>query len=650
MNRQRTAVVRGCALFIGLLAALWCGVPASADAVKFQAAGGPELREGRYVVTLAADSDPEITPGALVRAYGGRIEPYAAMGFTGFLYVAAPARARAMSADPRVQFVEQIPAAAETLPSRAPEPAAASRPGMQPRGEWSETAVLWSSGEYRYDGVGNIKSIGDDTYRYDGVGRLTYATANTDRSNVQEYTYDDYGNLKEIATTTASSVEVRQFAVDETTNRLTQEPCELPNVTCFTGVYDQAGNQLGSGSSDTFVWDQLGMMTEMHHIGTLRYIYDANDERIATVDLIGQVERSRFYTLRDADNKVSRELHRAGGAWKRGNDYVYRDGVLLAAFTSENSGSRPDRHYHADHLGSTRIVTDANGYRASTTTFWPFGVEAPGSQRDRTTHLKFTGHERDTNTEALSVDYMHARYYNPAMGRFLSVDPAMDTEKNLPEPQRWNRYAYVTNNPLKYDDPDGREKRIMVLSVVEPNRMRLNTILNNGTNFGIDSGYDVQVQHSLGGKSLLHALSNVDATGTDIPVILSHGGAPLQAETGGGADGSRSFSFSAAEIGAALDGSKAQAIVLAACGSMQSAQAVANRTNTITFGITARVGASSLQLGRSGAILANIYAKTGNAALAVAMANRLLSTKDCTPGGQCDPRPQWHYVEPEKQK
>jgi hypothetical protein len=42
-------------------------------------------------------------------------------------------------------------------------------------------------------------------------------------------------------------------------------------------------------------------------------------------------------------------------------------------------------------------------------------------------------------------------------GRFLSVDPAMDLKKTVPNPQMWNRYAYVINNPIRYTDPDGRE-------------------------------------------------------------------------------------------------------------------------------------------------------------------------------------------------
>ncbi len=68
--------------------------------------------------------------------------------------------------------------------------------------------------------------------------------------------------------------------------------------------------------------------------------------------------------------------------------------------------------------------------------------------------MRFTGHERD----GAALDYMHARYYPPRWGRFLSIDPVVDPAKNVAAPQRWNRYAYVTNNPIRYVDPDGRER------------------------------------------------------------------------------------------------------------------------------------------------------------------------------------------------
>jgi hypothetical protein len=50
---------------------------------------------------------------------------------------------------------------------------------------------------------------------------------------------------------------------------------------------------------------------------------------------------------------------------------------------------------------------------------------------------------------------MHARYYTPEWGRFLSVDPVLDVETAMRRPQTWNRYSYVANNPINSVDPTG---------------------------------------------------------------------------------------------------------------------------------------------------------------------------------------------------
>jgi RHS repeat-associated protein len=50
-----------------------------------------------------------------------------------------------------------------------------------------------------------------------------------------------------------------------------------------------------------------------------------------------------------------------------------------------------------------------------------------------------------------------ARYLSAKTGRFTTVDPAITLSDNLVDPQRWNRYVYGRNNPLRYIDPDGRE-------------------------------------------------------------------------------------------------------------------------------------------------------------------------------------------------
>jgi RHS repeat-associated protein len=53
--------------------------------------------------------------------------------------------------------------------------------------------------------------------------------------------------------------------------------------------------------------------------------------------------------------------------------------------------------------------------------------------------------------------YFGARYYGSKIGRFTTTDPAYTIQDNLVDPQRWNKYAYARNNPLRYADPDGRE-------------------------------------------------------------------------------------------------------------------------------------------------------------------------------------------------
>lgn len=68
---------------------------------------------------------------------------------------------------------------------------------------------------------------------------------------------------------------------------------------------------------------------------------------------------------------------------------------------------------------------------------------------------KFTGKERDSES---GLDYFGARYYGSSLGRFTSPDPAKLDIRHLLNPQKWNKYAYTINNPLRYFDPDGQEE------------------------------------------------------------------------------------------------------------------------------------------------------------------------------------------------
>jgi RHS repeat-associated protein len=68
------------------------------------------------------------------------------------------------------------------------------------------------------------------------------------------------------------------------------------------------------------------------------------------------------------------------------------------------------------------------------------------------TTLKFTGQERDAEN---GLDNFLARHLAGAQGRFLSPDPAGNFVADMGNPQSWNLYSYVWNNPLVYIDPTG---------------------------------------------------------------------------------------------------------------------------------------------------------------------------------------------------
>jgi RHS repeat-associated protein len=106
-----------------------------------------------------------------------------------------------------------------------------------------------------------------------------------------------------------------------------------------------------------------------------------------------------------------------------------------------------------------RVVTNQAGEVVERHDYFPFGEECVTGPCSGNTPIgagqprHFTGKERDKET---GLDYFGARYYGSKIGRFTTVDPVYTWNENLLDPQRWNRYSYVRNNPLRYVDPDGR--------------------------------------------------------------------------------------------------------------------------------------------------------------------------------------------------
>ncbi|MGH7488903.1 MAG: hypothetical protein ACREMY_25370, partial [bacterium] len=96
--------------------------------------------------------------------------------------------------------------------------------------------------------------------------------------------------------------------------------------------------------------------------------YTADDERFWSFDLVRNLSH---WTIRDLGGKVLRDYINNNGAWSLGTDYIYRDGLLLAAETQTGP-----RHFHLDHLGTPRLITKAGGEQAAYHVYYPFGEEA----------------------------------------------------------------------------------------------------------------------------------------------------------------------------------------------------------------------------------------------------------------------------------
>ena len=118
----------------------------------------------------------------------------------------------------------------------------------------------------------------------------------------------------------------------------------------------------------------------------------------------------------------------------------------LAAPPSGNGfvpqNSRLDHHLPTAALYPGQTVANSNTTTGLTASFYDFRVRS-----------RCTGKERDAET---GLDFFNARYFSGAQGRFTSADPE-NLGVHESNPQSWNGYAYVGNNPLSAVDPDGTD-------------------------------------------------------------------------------------------------------------------------------------------------------------------------------------------------
>ncbi|MGE8226454.1 MAG: RHS repeat domain-containing protein [Stenotrophomonas sp.] len=125
--------------------------------------------------------------------------------------------------------------------------------------------------------------------------------------------------------------------------------------------------------------------------------------------------------------------------------------AALQLLSSSAHAQTTVEYIHTDALGSPVAVTDASGNIVEREVYEPYGspITRPPSDQPG-----FTGHVADSLT---GLTYMQQRYYDPQIGRFLSVDAVKAHSNPL---GAFNRYWYANNNPYKFTDPDGREIKL----------------------------------------------------------------------------------------------------------------------------------------------------------------------------------------------
>ena len=267
--------------------------------------------------------------------------------------------------------------------------------------------------------------------------------------------------------------------------------------------------------------------------------------------------------------------------------YVYDAlGRLAAEYSSQSPAGTGGTFFRTtDHLGSTRMVTRADQSIALCRDFFPFGEQIPASSiysgRDQaacygtsssTFPQQFTGQERD---EESKLDYFGARYYRPLLGRFTSPDAPL-VDQFAENPQSWNLYGYVRNNPLSAIDPTGRETQICGLAEQETGEQACRVVNERfadavrGNESFIVAGGDIYFRNEDGTQG--QQIGRFEYLGPDGE--LSAGGQQVAEGLEARADASEQFITTFA-AGAALAGAAPAAAGAAAPAAVRGATAVA---------------------------------------------------------------------------
>ena len=274
-----------------------------------------------------------------------------------------------------------------------------------------------------------IKDGQSRTIGYDRIDQVKTVTG----SNSEAYTYDLNGNRINAGYATGAD------------NRLRSDGS-------YTYLYDREGNrtqrtEMATGIVDNYTWDDRNRLESIVTVasggavlGTVVYEYDANDQRVkktvtSALPTGGVVEN---YFI---DRNQIAVVTDGGGV----ETFHYLYGLNVDQVLAQDSPAGMVWAL-ADRLGSIDTLTDKDGVVVDKRNFDSFGRVISETNPSVSFRYGYTSRERDLES---GLSYYRARYYDPNVGRFISVDPlgfgAGDT----------NLYRYVGNSSTLATDPTG---------------------------------------------------------------------------------------------------------------------------------------------------------------------------------------------------
>ena len=350
--------------------------------------------------------------------------------------------------------------------SETVDPDGMARPSSIHWGWGDPPANFATEGPYQYDGSGNITSIGTDPdpdakhYYYDGLNRVREFQLGAVMS--ESYDYDRWGNLTNLIRYGNNPFMISfSGATLDASNRPSEMGVGAPPDSSYFLTWVRGNLQstydipLIGQRSRHFKYSGEDRLMESEFFdgdgGEYRYAYDANGERVASWRRENDVVREVEFAIRDESGAILTEWRWTDSpTFVRTKDYFYSGRQLAAQLNWVHDVAVFD-YIFPDHLGSTRVSRSLTS-GPQFIDYFPFGDIREGNVSLVNTDLLFTGHERDVAALDSGLDYMHARYYSPNLGRFLSVDPVGGS---IGSSQSWNRYSYVLNSPINATDPTG---------------------------------------------------------------------------------------------------------------------------------------------------------------------------------------------------